>query len=160
MILDLLTATCEEEDCKYEFITNSLDNLDCPSCGSENITGTWRKAVIFDTLSVQEIDSSKEITRIIAHGIEDIKDSINGFVEIKSMILDYLTEKGIDIPDRVYLKMDVHFDSSVRGDDYLSGVTFDGDDILSDEETEELRDIIDTNATIQQKLDNQVINMK
>lgn len=100
----LLRCTCENKDCKYEFTTNSSENLQCPSCGSENVTGEWKNTIIFDkeeskfsiyTLTSIKVDMDEQCEHdtkvyINCENIEDIfqKEVDNWIKDVKEIAED------------------------------------------------------------------------
>lgn len=159
MIKDFVKCVCND-DCGYEYITNSFDNIQCPNCGSDNVETEMVKTVVLSEWSYDDLEASKDLKTKIENSLENLKCVVNSAIGIKDLIEDFCKENNLEIPTEVNLEFDRHFDFSEKGEDYLSNVVFKNSSQLSDELHEKLLDELTMNYSLWELQQNDCIIFK
>lgn len=140
MLIDLLMCKCEEESCEHEFITNSYEDLSCPSCGSENVFGTWKKASVFESFKFSDVNSEKELQAKINKEVSKINDMVKNYNIIKETIIQWFEKESYNKPKEVIFKISRGLYYAYDKDDYVLKIDFDG---VSSVNSDKLKELID-----------------
>ena len=159
MIMDLLMCKCEESGCEYEFVSTTMDYLDCPACGSENIEGVWKKAAVFENISYDAIRKNKSLTEKIECEVNSIEDTINAAIKMRAILIDWFRVNKYKQPDEVKLEFETSFDNTDDGEECFSGIVFEGSENVNSYKLEELCDNFSYLFSMNEKLSNRIIKL-
>lgn len=149
MLENVFICECEEKECCYEFITNSTEYLECPSCGSENVTGHLRKAHVFDSAALTSfLNSDDAFKNKVSEWLAKVNSNISDYLSLKSFLNAWFESNDVKKPETVSFDIHGNFDFCEEGEDYFSGISFEGSEDLEFEVLEDLEDYIRTNYTI------------
>lgn len=160
MILDLLMCKCEEYGCEHEFVSTTVDYLECPACGSENIEGTWKKAAIFDGINYDTIKKNQCLLKKMECGVRDFEDMINASIKMRDILIDWFNANNYEQPEEVELEFEITFDNYDDGEERFSGITFEGSDNVDYDKLEELFDEFSYTFSMYELKENRIIKLK
>lgn len=134
MLIDLLMCKCEEESCEHEFITNSYEDLSCPSCGSENVFGIWKKASVFESFKFSDVNSEKELQAKINKEVSKINDMVKNYNTAKDYNLNqglyvFKKEEGKENLRKILFECCDNDFNGNNGEEYYTTINIDGEDI-------------------------------
>lgn len=155
---DIFICKCQEElgGCGHDFITNDHENLHCSSCGGENIDCSVKKAIIIDGLPehiMEDKYSNMELEALIKESVDMVKQSY----DLKQLLIGWFKEKNFEVPKKANLIVKTHFDYSEDGEKYLDEIIFSNASEILFEISDELKDIVTTNTTMECLMRNEEI---
>lgn len=155
---DFIQCVCNSKDCGYEFITNSCEKMECPSCGNDTVSTTMVKAIVLSDCDYDDLESSKDLQNKIETNVQKLKQAIKASIGIANLIKNFCKENNLDMPTKVTFSFDRHFDFDENGDDYLSSVVFDNSS-LNDSLHDKLLDELKINYTVDELKANDSIRL-
>lgn len=160
MLVNLLMCKCEEKGCGHEFVSTSVDYLDCPACGSENIEGIWKKAAIFEQIDFHVVKNNEHLIDKMECGVKDIEDSINANIKMKDSLVSWFDENKYDLPNEVELEFETNFDNSEEGEERFTGIAFKGSENVDYDKLEKLYDEFSYNFSMYELTENRKVKLK